>query len=121
MNDKERKERVARLLNRRRIELSQQRGVTVGAGDFARWLGISGSSLSQYTSKNQVPTGDNFVKLADRLGADFFVAMGLAVEPPQDPMIRYVIEHWCAVDNNTRLRIVEIIEGDAGNPAPAIA
>ena len=120
MTNDERKKRVAQLLRETQANMSAQRGHVIRSGDFARWLGISGSSLSQYTAGNQVPTGENFVKLADRLGQPFFDAMGLSVNMPQDAMIRYVIGNWDHVDSPTKTRIVELIEERAGNPYPAM-
>ena len=122
MKDEDKKKRVASLLNQTRLDLSNQRGYVVTASEFARWLGISGSSLSQYISGDQVPTGTNQYKLAAKLGRPFMDAMDLPYYlTPDDPLFRYIADHWGAVDNDTQLRIVELVEGKTNATAPAIA
>ena len=87
----------------------------VSQNEIARRLGISSTNLSNWLSGHRVPDFANAVILStyDKLGPRVLDVLGY---PPvveiRDQNLRYIVENWGILDEQTRERIYKAVTGE---------
>lgn len=78
--------------------------------DFARWLGVSAASLSQWMSGTRKPTGANVHKLGDKLGPEVYELLELPPMMPRDPGIMLIAKLWHKLNSDQQQKILDVAE-----------
>jgi transcriptional regulator with XRE-family HTH domain len=87
----------------------------VSQNEIARRLGVSPSNLSTWINGQRIPDFTNAVTLSDpaRLGPRVLEILGYPyVVEVRDQNLRYVIENWGVIDDETRQRIYQAVTGE---------
>ena len=86
--------------------------------EFARWLGVSAVNLNHWINGTRVPTLESAVKLSERLGPKIYDVLGLPrVVVVDDAKLRYLLETWEILANDTRDEIISICEREVDRPS----
>ena len=89
----------------------------VSDNQFARWLGVNPGSFNQWITGNRLPSYQNAVILAERLGDVVYDVLGYDKPGMHSNAadLRYIAEHGGMIDDETRATIYahvkEIVEG----------
>lgn len=87
----------------------------VSQNEIARRLGVSSTNMSNWISGHRVPDFANAVALSvpDKLGPRVLEVLGY---PPvveiRDQNLRYIVENWGIIDEQTRQRIYRAVTGE---------
>jgi hypothetical protein len=85
------KENIKSWLNQKYIDWrNKQNNRRAGITQFAEYLGLSRSDMSNYIYRGSIPTRENMETIASVLGNEFYRVCG--VEPPLDPLQRFVVD-----------------------------
>jgi len=79
------KERMKAFLDKKYVEFVRRRGGLTYASDFARWLEVDNTSLSQWMSASRLPAGKNVHLLAAKLGPEVYDILEIPRQMPDDP------------------------------------
>lgn len=80
-----------KFLEYKYLEWQQSEGGRKTVKEFAKWLGVSQSSVSMWWNGERIPQGETIDKLAEKLGPEVYDALGL--ERP-DPRLVYIQRVW---------------------------
>ena len=86
----------------------------VSLTEFANWVGISNSAMSQYMNQSRTPTGEMVGRLADKLGNPIMLALGRPPVIPDDKMLRFVARYWDLLDKEEQAEIMQIVHRATG-------
>jgi transcriptional regulator with XRE-family HTH domain len=110
MEESEKLNALQALLTEKYLEYVNQHRRKVGDNEFARYLGVSVGSYNQWINGNRLPSYDNVIKLAAKLGPRVFDVLGYdRVMVIADPEIIFIAERWGLLENDTRKQIIEHI------------
>jgi len=62
--------------------------------EFAKWLGIRNTNLSQYMNDNRRPDVSQSDLLATRLGPEVYDRLDLPRKMPKDKALYWIADHW---------------------------
>jgi DNA-binding XRE family transcriptional regulator len=100
MNDTE-QEKVKALATYLKEEFMKFAGREIGRGhpipsqaEFAKYLGVSPTSLSNWLNELRPPNLDNVDSMAARLGPKIYIIMGMSARMPKDKLFVYIAENW---------------------------
>jgi transcriptional regulator with XRE-family HTH domain len=120
MEESEKLNALQALLTEKYLEYVNQHRRKVGDNEFARYLGVSVGSYNQWINGNRLPSYDNVIKLAAKLGPRVFDVLGYdRVMVIADPEIIFIAERWGLLENDTRKQIIEHIREET-NPRKEI-
>lgn len=68
--------------------------------EFARYLEVSAPSLNRWLMGDVAPTGDNLQKLADKLGYEIYVVLG--IEPPYPQFVHEITSTYNVLSEEQR-------------------
>lgn len=77
--------------------------------EWARYLGITNTNLSQYMLGNRKPDVRQADLLAAKLGMEVYDRLGLPRKMPHNPILYFVADHWTELDENDQKEIQELI------------
>lgn len=78
---------------------------------FAKYLGVSAPSLNQWINGYRLPNFENAAKLADKLGPEIFDVLGYPrIVAVSDEELRFIIDHWGKLDEETKAVIHEHVK-----------
>lgn len=103
---------MADFLNSAYVDFVQRRGRLTSAAEFARWLGVSNTSLSQWMNGNRLPTGDNIHRLAAKLGPKIYEILELQPLMPDDPEFQKYAKLWFDASPKAQRAVMEILLED---------
>ena len=83
------------------LEWQKQESVLKTITEFADYLGIPQPNLSRYMNGTSKPDRDYVDKLASKLGARVYEALGLSA-PITDDRLRLINEHWDGLPEVTK-------------------
>jgi len=89
----------------------------VGQGDWAKFLGVPATSLSQWMGGDRTPTApENKRKLADTLGLEIYEILGDPIPvDTSDERFVFVAKNWNKIeDNNLKDKIRSMMEEALG-------
>lgn len=86
------KEELAAYLDQKHLEYANKKGRVVSANEWAVFLGVSNTSLSQWRNKVRLPTGDNIFRLGMKFGPDFYEILGIPPMLPEDPLVKRAVK-----------------------------
>ncbi len=97
MTDRERRQKLAEMLERYRHQLTYQRNVDIQWGNWAVEIGLSGTSvISQYRYGTRFPEGMNLVRLAryfmTNFGVDLYAELGIPSGGMDNPRIDFILD-----------------------------
>ena len=82
----------------------------VSLAEWARYLGVSNASLSQWMNGNREPTGDNVHLLAAKLGVKVYDLLGVPRLLPDNPSLVYITENWYSLSKDQQDEIMKMME-----------
>lgn len=83
--------------------------------EYARYLGVSSASMDHWLIGSRTPDLQNAIKLAERLGPKVYDLLGFPhMAVLNDPKLRFVVESWEVLDDDTKGKIIEIMGKYAG-------
>lgn len=97
-------------LNERFLEWEQQQGKRQTVSAFARYLDVPQSSLSSWMAGAYVPSGENLLVLASKLGSEIYDTLGVLRPPIADPDIVYIASVWKELSENDRSELLATIK-----------
>ena len=106
----EQQESIQEFVNRKYIEFVNRKGRMASASEFARWLGVTNTNLSQWMSGNRKPTGVNVHRLAAKLGPVVYDLVGEPRRMPDDPGFQQVAAAYFEADDQARAEVARILE-----------
>ena len=107
MEESEKLNQLQALLTEGYLEYVNQRRRKVGDNEYARYLGVSVGSYNQWINGNRLPSYDNVIKLAAKLGPRVFDVMGYErVMVVADPQLIFIAERWRLLEHETREQII---------------
>ena len=89
------------------LEWQQKQGGRKTVHQFAAWLGVGQSTLSNWWNGERKPQGDYVDKLAMKLGLEVYDVLGL--DRP-DPDLHYLQQVWDELSDRERRAIREQVE-----------
>ena len=106
ISNEERAKRFGDYLEKKFLDYSRKEGRVLSMAEFARMIGISPVSLSQYMrSYTRVPDKRNLTKLALSFGPEIYEVLDIEPETDDDPRLLYIID----VFNNSSPEVREKI------------
>ena len=105
----ERMEAMSKLLVEEFYNWSRRTGGIQSQSDFARWLGVSDASLSNWISKKRLPAGGNLVQLNRKLGNEVNRIMGFPYLMPSNPDLEWIVDNWHCLDEQGQQEVIGII------------
>jgi transcriptional regulator with XRE-family HTH domain len=110
MEEQEKLNALQSLLTEAYLDYVNQRRRKVGDNEFARYLGVSVGSYNQWINGNRLPSYDNVIKLAAKLGPRVFDVLGYErVMVVADPQLLFIAERWGLLEHDTRQQIIDHI------------
>jgi transcriptional regulator with XRE-family HTH domain len=120
MEEQERLNALQALLTEAYLDYVNVHRRKVGDNEFARWLGVSVGSYNQWINGNRLPSYDNVIRLAAKLGPRVFDVMGYdRVMVVADPQLLFLAERWGFLDHDTRDQIIEHVKEETVGKEPA--
>ena len=114
MEEAEKLNSLQELLTEKYLEYVNQRRRKVGDNEYARYLGVSVGSYNQWINGNRLPSYDNVIKLAAKLGPRVFDVLGYErVMVVADPQLIFIAERWRLLDNETREQIKDHVREES--------
>lgn len=92
------------FLEMKYLEWQRDSGGRKTVNDFARYIGVSPSTISMWWSGERSPQGENIVKLSFKLGLEVYDVLGL---PRPDPELHYIQQHWDVYSPEERRALLE--------------
>jgi len=109
--DKKVQKKLADLLNKCHIDYARKRGRMVSAAEFAKYLEVSNTSLSQWMNMVRLPTGSNVHKIAAKCGPQIYDIMGIPRMMPKDEKLNQIVDRWYQLSEEDQERIFnELLE-----------
>lgn len=62
--------------------------------EFAKWLGVNNTNLSQYMNDNRRPDVKQADLLAQKLGPEVYDRLNLPRKMPKDKLLYYIADNW---------------------------
>jgi len=81
------------------IDYVRKKGRLTSASDFAKYLGVSNTSLSQWMNGRRLPVGDNIHKLAAKLGPEIYDVLDTPRLMPDDPLFHKYADYYFKAKN----------------------
>lgn len=110
MNDIQRKKQMARFLHDCYLDYARDQGHYTSLADFAKYLNVPNTSLSQWMNEVRLPSGRNIYKLGDKLGAPIYEILGLPLMVPDNEGAKFIISHWHELDEEAQEKFVQILK-----------
>lgn len=88
------------------LEWQAQSGEIKSQREFADYLGVGNTSLSNWISGYRLPTGENIARLASKLGPEIYDQLGLA---RPDPDLQAIVQNWEHLSPKERRQFVDIV------------
>lgn len=82
-------------LNKKFLEWQNEQGQPMTQKDFAAYIGVKPTTYSGWINSGIPPTGDNLHRLAEKLGYEVYVMVGII---PPSPIVRTLHEAQAAYD-----------------------
>jgi transcriptional regulator with XRE-family HTH domain len=89
------------------LQWQQESGGRRTVLEFAKYIGVSQSSISMWWNRERLPEGDNVQKLANKLGIEVYDVLGL---PRPDADLHYLQQHWDDLSPEARRALREQAE-----------
>lgn len=83
--------------------------------EYATWLGISPQTLTRLVNGQSMPTLENLIPIAQRLGPDAYEKAGIPQLAYTDPAFRIVMREWPNLTDDERRALVRNIAEMTGN------
>jgi len=90
------------------------------AASFAKWLGVSNTSLSQWMNGQRLPSGRNIYKIANKLGPHVYEICGIPPHMPEDKTILTIVKLLFTADDNQKQRVMDILLGKDKETDPVV-
>jgi transcriptional regulator with XRE-family HTH domain len=87
---------------------AKRKGRIASANEFAVWLDVSSTSLSQWMNGVREPVGKNIHKIADKLGLKVYDLLGEPRRMPDDPMLCEIVERWFQMTEAHRSELLNL-------------
>ena len=111
MEEAEKLNQLQSLLTEAYLEYVNQHRRKVGDNEFARYLGVPVGSYNAWINGNRLPSYDNVIRLAVKLGPRIFDILGYdRVMVVADPQIQFIADQWRHLERDTRDQIIEHIK-----------
>ena len=105
-------------LNERFLDWEQQQGRRQTISAFARYLGVPQSSLSSWMAGAYVPSGENLLVIASKLGAEIYEILGLSQPPIPDRELAYIASVWNKLHQKDRDELLASIRTKVESQLP---
>ncbi len=73
--------------------------------EFAKWLNISNTNLSQYFLDKRKPNEPFISILAEKLGMEVYDQLGLSRKIPDDENLKYLCEIWHKLSEDEKKKL----------------
>lgn len=110
LSTEDKQERLTKFLNKKYLEYCQQVGMVASQASFAKYVGISGPSMSQYMSGDRLPDYRNLTRMALSLGAEIYKVLDIKPESDNDPRLLYLMQRWRTMSEQEQEEILQFIK-----------
>ena len=97
-------------LNECFLDWEKQQGKRQTVSAFARYLGVPQSSLSSWMAGAYIPSGENLLLLATKLGVEIYDTLGILRPSIADPDLLYIASVWDKLPQADRKVLVATIK-----------
>ena len=115
MEEQEKMELMSKFLNDEFVKYINKKGRFTSMSTWARYLGVSNTSMSQWMNAHRLPIGKNAHKLADKMGPVVYDILEMPRLMPRDESLNKVVEGYMALTDDERALIIRIVELMPGN------
>jgi transcriptional regulator with XRE-family HTH domain len=113
-------EKLSDYLHDRFLKWMAKQGRVKSQNEFAKWLGVSSGSLSQWMNDMRLPVGDNIHALAEKLGPEVYDILGEPRSMPKDATLEFIAANWHLLNKDQQSYIKEVakdmVENKQGIP-----
>ncbi len=110
ISNEERSRRLGKYLEKKFLEYINKEGRMVNQTEFARVIGISPASLSQYMKGyTRIPDKHNMTKLALSLGPEIYEVLDIEPGTDDDPRVLLIVEIFNRSSSEVREKILQAI------------
>lgn len=109
LSNDEKQERLMRFLDKKYLEFCQQVGRVANQAAFAKYVGISSASMSQYMSGDRLPDYRNLTRMALSLGMEIYEVLDVKPETDNDPRLLYLMKLWRTMNDKDREALLKFI------------
>lgn len=92
------------------MEWRKSKNRNTSQNEFAKWLGMSPTTISPYMTGVRPPSEANADALADKLGTQVYEILGKSARMPRDPLLRSIANTWHALDENEKRQVAEAVK-----------
>lgn len=114
LSDDEKIKKFMTYLEKKYFEFCQRLGRVANQAAFARFVGISPASLSQYMNGYRLPDYRNLTKLAIAFGPEVYDILGIEREDENDPRLMYLLQAWRDMSSKDRSELIRNLKSEAG-------
>ena len=117
MEAHEKMEQMSEFLNDEFVKYINKKGRYTSMSVWARYIGVSNTSMSQWMNAHRLPTGKNAHKLADKLGPKVYDILEMPRLMPRDENLNKVVDFYMGMTDEARdlyLRIGSKMIEDGG-------
>ena len=117
MEEQEKMELMSKFLNDEFVKYINKKGRFTSMSTWARYLGVSNTSMSQWMNAHRLPIGKNAHKLADKMGPKIYDILEMPRLMPRDESLNKVVEGYMGLSDDEReliIRIVDLMPGNNG-------
>ena len=83
---------------------------TPSQNEYAVWLSVPSTSLSNWMNEIRVPSGDNVDSIATRLGTRIYYILDIPPRMPRNKGLFVIAENWHKLTDQQQRRFVEDIK-----------
>lgn len=84
-------------------------GRPASQAEYATWLGISPQTLTRLVNAQSMPTVENLIPIADKLGPKAYDIAGMRRMMPDDPSLTEIVDKWPVLSKELQEVILRIV------------
>ena len=108
--DKKELPSMENFLNDEYVKFVTKKGRVTSAAEFAKWLGVPNTSLSQWMNGIREPVGNNVFKLANKLGPIVYDILGQPRRVPEGENAQQMFDVYQKLGEEAQLALNEMAE-----------
>ena|SRR3989304_2647061 len=110
LTNDEKQERLMKFLDKKYLEFCQQVGRVASQSAFAKYVGISSASMSQYMSGDRLPDYRNLTRMALSLGVEIYDVLDIKPESDNDPRLLYLMKLWRTMNDKDQEALLKFLK-----------
>lgn len=108
MNQNDQKKQMAKFLQEGHMHyINDVLHRPASQAEYSSWLGISPNTLTRLINGLSLPSLDNLVQIANRLGPEAYDICGIPRLAPSDPKFQIFLEKWNGLTAKEQHRLID--------------